>query len=232
MKNNAEDPDNEGLRDWIGSRKQKIREELESKPIIGLFQDPQTADGSQRMKFIVFVTAETSTETFQRFLAASDDNPADGVPFWRIGEFVLLTSATAPLASYTTASRPNTVGGFRSPFISSSIDAVQMKWMELTQPIETERSLYGTHTFIILDETTAVDHSTALVVNTVPGGFIAKRAKFEVIQRGLLVPLEMLMLDLTQFEVGPSGAIESCIAPPQEQPPVLDGHPPSQSWLR
>lgn len=164
------------------------------------------------VSYLVFVTAELSVETINEFLAMAE-TAVENCVFYENGSFLILTSATASLDSYNSPSLPDNFSNFNSPFLGCSLEAIQMAWMKLTQPIENEFSMFAMHSFVILDEVTAKDNRTALVVNMVPDGFVAKRASFTSIEAGLLQPIEMLQLDLTQIGGGPAGTIEDTDIP-------------------
>jgi hypothetical protein len=109
------------------------------------------------------------------------------------------------LSAHTKGSEPQSdlFKSFQSPFIGKSVTEIFSTFSDLVKPLEKIPSFWAMHSFIILDDQTAADKTTCLLVSDMSGEMQTRRAEFEVFLAHL-VPVEMGFLDLAQCAVGGS----------------------------
>jgi len=112
------------------------------------------------------------------------------------GGFVLLESRR-PLSEIKSRSTPP-VRNFKSAFVGLDVQKVTNIFWDLIGAVHEQRALFATHVFVVLDEQTAADGRTCMLISDSTGEGEARRCEFEALMYHLYV-LEMLMMDLPQL---------------------------------
>ncbi len=185
---------------------EQTAEAIEDRPVQPLVGEEAHYFQESCIKILVFVTADIENEDLADLIRISKaagrklTSNFDFGPRNTVAGFAVLTSTEQQLGDITKRSRRSDYpasGTFTAPFKGKTIEEIYNHFLSLVRAVDGVPAMFGVHALVVLDEQTAEDRDTCLLVSDNDGRLESRRAEFEVALFHL-VCLEALMLGLGQ----------------------------------